>query len=261
MFPIRDDNPTLHTSVATFAIVGINIIIWVLVQGMGFGAPLLRSVWEFGLIPGELLHRLAPGTEIPVAQGMAYLVEGHPKWYTLFTHMFLHSGWLHIIGNMWFLLLFGDNVEDAMGSVKFVAFYLLCGLAAAGAQMLSSPGSAVPMVGASGAIGGVMGAYALLYPRAPVHMLVFLGFFVTRVVVPAYLMLGYWFLLQFLGGLPSLGSASGGVAFWAHIGGFAVGVALAKPFCDPQRLEMRRQMTGRTDGLIRRHVRQPDLWA
>jgi membrane associated rhomboid family serine protease len=138
----------------------------------------------------------------------------------------MHGGWFHIIGNMWFLAIFGDNVEDSMGSIRFVFFYLLCGLAAAAAQMGLSPQSAVPMVGASGAIGGVMGAYVVLYPRAPIHMLVFLGFFITRIVVPAYFMLGYWFLLQLLGILPALGSNGGGVAVGAHVGGFLAGVIL-----------------------------------
>ncbi len=125
-------------------------------------------------------------------------VERH--WYPPLTSMFLHGGWLHLIGNMWFLWLFGNNVEDSMGRVRYLAFYLLCGLAAAATQTFMNPSSIVPMVGASGAIGGVMGAYVILYPRVRVHMLVFLFIFITRIVVPAYLMLGYWFLLQLLGG-------------------------------------------------------------
>ena len=144
--------------------------------------------------------------------------------------MFMHGGWFHILGNLWFLSVFGDNVEDAMGPVRFSLFYLLCGVAAALAHVAASPDSAVPVVGASGAIGGVMGAYAVLYPRAPVHMLVTLGFYFTRMVVPAYLMLGYWFLLQVLGGIPALQGAGGGVAFWAHVGGFAAGIALLPLF-------------------------------
>jgi membrane associated rhomboid family serine protease len=137
--------------------------------------------------------------------------------------MFLHGSWLHIIVNMWFLWVFGDNVEGAMGAFRFVVFYLLCGLAAAAAQTLTAPQSTIPMVGASGAIGGVMGAYARLYPRVQIQTLIFLGFFVTVIAVPAMVMLGYWFLLQFLSGLPALGETRGGVAFWAHIGGFACG--------------------------------------
>jgi membrane associated rhomboid family serine protease len=123
-----------------------------------------------------------------------------------------------------------------MGRVRFVFFYLLCGLAAAGAQMLSDPSSTVPMVGASGAIGGVMGAYAVLYPRAGVHTLIFLGIFIQRIVVPAWIMLGYWFLLQFVGALPSVAGSRGGVAFWAHIGGFAAGVILVLVFQDRKKV-------------------------
>ncbi len=140
--------------------------------------------------------------------------------------MFMHGGCFHLTGNMWFLAVFGDNVKDVMGGVRFEFFYILCGVAAVAAQMLSNPSSAVPMVGASGVIGGVMGAYVVLFPRALMHLLVFLEFFITRVVVPAFFMLGYWFLLQLLGGFFSLGVASGGTAFWAHVGGFIAGIAV-----------------------------------
>jgi membrane associated rhomboid family serine protease len=144
--------------------------------------------------------------------------------------MFMHGGWFHILGNMWFLWVFGDNVEDAMGPVRYVIFYLLCGLAAAAAQVATDPASTIPMVGASGAIGGVMGGYARLYPRARIETLVPLGFYFTTFAVPAYVMLGYWFLIQILGGIPALAGAGGGVAFWAHVGGFAAGVILVGPF-------------------------------
>lgn len=133
---------------------------------------------------------------------------------------------LHLLGNMWFLFLFGGNVEDSMGHVRFVVFYLLSGFAAAVIQIAAAPDSAVPMVGASGAIGGVMGAYVILYPRVWVQMLVVFGFYVTRVAVPAYFMLGYWFLIQLLGGAMSIGKTGGGVAFWAHVGGFVAGALL-----------------------------------
>jgi membrane associated rhomboid family serine protease len=148
--------------------------------------------------------------------------------------MFLHGGWFHLIGNMWFLWVFGNNVEDSMGHIRFVVFYLLCGLAAAALQVATSPSSAIPMLGASGAIGGVMGAYIVLYPKVRVHMLIFLGFFVTTIAVPAYLMLGYWFLIQLLGGIPSLAREGGGVAFWAHVGGFVAGAAIIKLFRNPK---------------------------
>jgi membrane associated rhomboid family serine protease len=137
-----------------------------------------------------------------------------------------------------------------MGPVRFVVFYLLCGIAAATAQVVSGPGSTVPMVGASGAIGGVMGAYLVLYPKAPVHMLVFFGFFISRVVVPAFFMLGYWFLLQLVAGAVDRGT--GGVAFWAHVGGFVAGALLVRVFCNPNRLATCRFRRGRMSELYRR---------
>jgi membrane associated rhomboid family serine protease len=231
MFPYRDDNPTLATPVVTFLLIGINVATWILIQGMGTEPLLSRSVCELGLIPGEYLGRVPEGTAFPLSETTA-CVLGESSWFTPFSSMFLHGGWLHLIGNMWFLWVFGNNVEDSMGHVRYLVFYLLCGLAAAAAQTLVNPSSAIPMVGASGAIGGVMGAYVVLYPRVRVHMIVFLGFFVTRIAVPAFLMLGYWFLLQILGGLPALGEDRGGVAVWAHVGGFLAGALLIFLFRD-----------------------------
>ncbi|MBN1129905.1 MAG: rhomboid family intramembrane serine protease [Chitinispirillaceae bacterium] len=235
MFPLRDDNPTLNKSIVTTAIIAINIAVWVLVQGLGSGSSLIRSTLTYGLIPGELLGTVPDGTIVTLGRGIRYTIDGDPNWLSLVSHMFMHGGWFHIIGNLWFLSVFGDNVEDAMGRIRFLLFYLLCGLAAAGAQMLSNPGSTVPMVGASGAIGGVMGAYAVLYPNAGVHVLVFFGI-VTRIILPAWLMLGYWFLLQLVGAIPSVAGSGGGVAFWAHIGGFAAGVLLILLFQDRKRV-------------------------
>jgi membrane associated rhomboid family serine protease len=200
------------------------------------------------VIPGELLGTVAPGTQVPLGAHSSCVVTGSPDWLTPITSMFMHGGWFHIIGNLWFLSVFGDNVEDSMGPVRFVLFYLLCGLAAVAAQTIAGPASPVPMVGASGAIGGVMGAYAVLYPRAPVHLLIFFGFFISRVVVPAYFMLGYWFMLQVIGGLPTIGGGSGGVAFWAHVGGFLAGVLLIFPFRKAQRVAAHRALVSRRGG-------------
>jgi membrane associated rhomboid family serine protease len=232
MFPYRDDNPTLGQPVVTLLIIAANVAVWILVQGMGQDPALARSVCELGLIPGEFLGRIAPGTQLPLSPGEVCVLGVERHWYTPLTSMFLHGGWLHLIGNMWFLWLFGNNVEDSMGQARYLAFYLVCGLAAAATQTLVSPSSIVPMVGASGAISGVMGAYVILYPRVRVHMLVFLFIFITRIVVPAYLMLGYWFLLQLLGG--SAAQGEGGVAFWAHVGGFLAGATLIQAFKDPE---------------------------
>src|SRR5689334_14534418 len=230
MFPYRDDNPTLAPPVVTVLLIALNAAVWILVQGMGMDPALSRSVCQFGLIPGELLDRVAEGTRLSMGGGAACILGLDRAWYTPLTSMFLHGGWLHLIGNMWFLWLFGNNVEDSMGRVRYIVFYLASGLAAAAAQILVNPASIMPMVGASGAISGVMGAYIVLYPRVRVHMLIFLGFFVTTIVVPAYLMLGYWFLLQIVNGLPGLAAERGGVAFWAHAGGFVFGAVLIRLF-------------------------------
>ena len=229
MFPLRDENPTIRTPVAVISIIGFNVAAWALAQGFGEGAPLAQSLCDWGLIPGELLHTAKPGTLIPLGEGLACRLEPNASMMTLVTHMFLHGGWFHLIGNMWFLWVFGDNVEDAMGPARFWVFYLLCGLAAAGAQILSNPGAAVPMVGASGAIGGVMGGYARLYPHARIQTFIFLGFYASTVAVPSIFMLGYWFFIQLASGIPTLQDAGGGVAFWAHAGGFIAGMLLVRP--------------------------------
>ncbi len=230
MFPLHDENPTVRPPVATITIIVLCVASWLFLQGLGSPQALARSLCYFGLIPGKILGLAPPGTEVRVGQNLYCVLHGQGGFYTILTHMFMHGGWFHLIGNMWFLWVFGDNVEDAMGPGRFLAFYLLCGLAAAATQTLTAPSSILPMVGASGAIGGVMGGYARLYPRARVHTLIFLGFFITTIEVPAIFMLGYWFLLQLLGGLPALSAAGGGVAFWAHIGGFLAGLLLVRLF-------------------------------
>lgn len=232
MFPIRDDNPNLLTPYATLGIIVANLAAWVFVQGLGADPALSASVCQFGLIPGELLGAVTPGSRFALGPDLACVIGPGGSYHTVFTSMFLHGGWLHIIGNMWFLWIFGNNVEDVMGPVRFVVFYLLCGMGAAGFQIAADPASTIPMVGASGAIGGVMGAYVLLFPRVSVHLLIFLGFFVTTVAVPAVFMLGYWFLLQLLGGFSTMNASGGGVAFWAHVGGFAAGALLIYAFRD-----------------------------
>ena len=195
MFPIHDDNPHFLTPLVTVAVIAANIAAWLLVQDLGRDPMLVQSVCELGLIPGELLGRIPPGTSFPLTETSVCLIGVSQTWYTPVTSMFLHGGWFHLIGNMWFMWIFGNNVEDSMGHSRFVFFYLICGLAAAALQVILSPDSPVPMVGASGAIGGVMGAYVVLYPKVQVHMLIVLGFYFTRVAVPAIYMLGYWFLV------------------------------------------------------------------
>jgi membrane associated rhomboid family serine protease len=226
MFPYKDDNPTFRTPVVTLALIAANVAVWVFLQGMGQSPALEQSVCHLGLVPGHLLGGIPAGASVRLGPNESCRLGDLPAWATVLTSMFTHGGWLHLIGNMWFLWIFGNNVEDSTGRLRFLVFYLLCGGLAAAAQSLANPHSPIPMVGASGAISGVMGAYVLLYPRVRVHMLVFLGFYVTKLAVPAYLMLGYWLLIQVLSGTLSIGQEGGGVAFLAHIGGFVGGMVL-----------------------------------
>jgi membrane associated rhomboid family serine protease len=229
MIPYHDENQTQRTPLVTLLLIGLNVAAWLLVQGAGAALPLARSVCAYGLIPGELTGLAPPGTRLRLGEGLVCVVGDHGAIANIVTSMFLHGSWLHLIGNMWFLWLFGNNVEDSMGRARFTVFYLVCGIAAALGQVASNPASAVPMVGASGAISGVMGAYLVLYPHVRVFALVPLGFFLTSVALPAWLMLVYWFVLQLLGGLAARGDM-GGVAFWAHAGGFVAGLALVRLF-------------------------------
>ncbi|MEM8983460.1 MAG: rhomboid family intramembrane serine protease [Pseudomonadota bacterium] len=234
MLPIRDDNPQIYTPYVTYGVIAMNAIVWATLQGFGSEAALGESICRLGLIPADLLGTLE---SIDRQQPIPCRIDGQSDWITVLSSMFMHGSWMHILGNMWFLWIFGNNVEDAMGSVRFAIFYILSGIGAAAAQIIADPASPIPMVGASGAIGGVMGAYIVLYPRVHVHMFVFLGFIVTTFAVPAVAMLGYWLLLQIVGGITSIGAQGGGVAFWAHLGGFVAGAVLVFVFKDEQRLE------------------------
>jgi membrane associated rhomboid family serine protease len=231
MFPYHDENQTERTAIVAAALVAINVLMWIFVQGAGAEVPLATSVCNLGLIPGELTGQLPPGVGFPIGEGLVCLTDPGRQPANVLTSMFLHGSWMHLLGNMWFLWLFGNNIEDAMTRPRFVVFYLLCGLAAALLQVMMQPDSRVPMVGASGAISGVMGAYLVLYPRVRVFTMVPLGFFFTNLALPAWVMLVYWAFLQLAGGLTGVaGGQSGGVAFWAHIGGFVAGVVLVKIF-------------------------------
>ena len=203
MFPIRDTEPSYSKPVVTILLIVINVLLFMyeIVQ------PNTNTfIATYGMIPDEFSFR------------------------TLLTSMFLHGGWMHVLGNMWFLWIFGDNVEDILGHGKFILFYLLCGMAAGLAQVLVDPTSRVPTVGASGAIAGVMGAYLVKFPHSRIRTLIFILFFVTWTDVPAWLMLIYWFFIQFLQGFGSIGyshvSQGGGVAYMAHVGGFVTGALL-----------------------------------
>lgn len=255
MFPIGDENPTEHRPGMTWALLLAIAAAWLLVQGAGFdAAALVASVCNLGLVPGEVTRMAPVGEAVPMGLGWACVVDREPiNALTPLTSMFLHGSWGHILGNALFLYVFGDNVEDVMGHARFLAFYVVCGLAAALAHVALQPASPIPTVGASGAISGVMGGYLVMFPRARVRMYIppiFLFHF------PAWLVLLYWFVLQVLAGLPQLTmlrqDPAGGVAVWAHVGGFVAGVVLVRFFTHPERLA-RRQAAARAE-LLRRYV-------
>jgi membrane associated rhomboid family serine protease len=257
MIPISDDNPTLRTPVVTYLLLAAIALVWLFLQGAGFNTEALAaSVCNLGMVPGELTGLAQLGFGIPISERHACVIDAEPiNRLTPLTSMFLHGGWGHIIGNGLFLWVFGNNVEDSMGRGRFLVFYLLCGLVAAGAHVLVDPASPVPTVGASGAISGVLGAYLVLYPRVRVKLLFPIFFLLTFISLPAYVVLIYWFVLQVITGLPQLMALrpeiSGGVAVWAHIGGFVAGAVLIKLF------ENRRYTEQRTTWRHRLHPDHP----
>jgi membrane associated rhomboid family serine protease len=215
LLPLKDENPTEITPYFTVIFLLANVITWAMVQGAGEPAALLASVREFGVVPCQITG------ECP-AQGLT--------WEAVFTSMFMHGSWEHLIGNMVFLWVFGNNIEDSMGHLRFIVFYLVCGVVAAFAHIVLTPQSPVPAVGASGAISGIMGAYIVLYPTVHVYTWIPPFFFLP---LRAFLLLGYWFLLQLVMGVVTLGPEAGeqgGVAVWAHVGGFVAGLVLIKLF-------------------------------
>ena len=219
MFPLRDDQPRYSTPYITYFLIGLNLLIFLFEAALE-PASLKNLVYQFGVVPEHLTAFLAGSPKYPL---VAVVLP-------FFTSMFLHGGWPHVIGNMWFLYIFGDNVEDYLGHFKYLVFYLVAGVLAMAAQVAIDPLSRVPTLGASGAIAGVLGAYFILYPRARVLT----WFFVFIIYVPAWIILGYWFALQFLSGAATSlvyeGRSVGGVAFWAHVGGFVTGVIMIKVF-------------------------------
>jgi membrane associated rhomboid family serine protease len=252
MFPIKDNIPTDRTPIVTLAIILANVLAYFLWQrgGLSFGSPsdphYLHQLIDYGAIPYELTH---PGKHCDFANGVVsqnvqIVCEGQrgvagdaasqpPTWITPFTAMFMHGGLLHLGGNMLFLWIFGNNVEDSMGRPRFIVFYLLGGLAAMALQVAVGANSDVPTLGASGAIAAVLGGYLVLFPRARVVTVIFIFFFFTLIELPAVLMLGIWFLEQVLFGAYDITNPTGGeggVAYFAHIGGFAFGLALIRVF-------------------------------
>jgi membrane associated rhomboid family serine protease len=218
VIPLRDDNPSFRPQIMTVSFIVVCVLVWL--WQLSFGAQGgQRIVYALGVVPASLLGQQQLPPELSLVA----------PWMTMFTSMFMHGGWMHLIGNMLYLWVFGDNVEDAMGHGRFVAFYLLCGVAAVLAQALPDPSSTIPMVGASGAISGVLGAYLLLYPHARVLVAIPLGFYLHTMRIPAGLVLLLWFGLQLLSSAMAQ-PGQGGVAFRAHIGGFIAGMILIAIF-------------------------------
>jgi membrane associated rhomboid family serine protease len=220
MIPLRDEIPTRNIPIINYAFIAINVIVFIFQILLG---PYEEAiVYEFALIPYHFTSGI----------GLGDITD-------IFTSMFMHAGLAHIGGNMLYLWIFGDNVEDRMGRVRYIIFYLTGGLVASLAHIITNPGSQIPTVGASGAIAAVLGAYLVLYPQSRVLTLVPLGFFIRMTMVPAVLVLGVWFVLQLFQGVLTIGGPDvGGVAFWAHIGGFISGVVLAKIFARPERTQI-----------------------
>jgi len=246
MFPFQDDNPTERTPVATYAIIALNVVVFLWMQRLP-QTQLHDVQYRYGFVPARLTD-LPDKKPVPIRdeQVIQHPLFGQPVvvvreitleaapgeiMLSLLTCMFLHGGWMHIIGNMWFLWIFGDNVEDRLGPVLYVVLYVVGGLLASACHWLHSPASTMPVIGASGAISAVLGAYAITWPWARVHTLVFLFVFVTIIDLPALLFLGIWFLGQLLPATQELhGGVAGGVAWWAHIGGFAAGLIMMPLF-------------------------------
>lgn len=220
MIPLRDTIPSAARPVATVALIALNLLIFF--YELSLGRELDVFIMQYGAVPIKFIRA-----------GFVDDVPWIARFFPLFTSMFLHGGWIHVLGNMLYLWIFGDNVEDRLGHGRFVVFYLLCGLAAALTQIYLSPSSRVPMVGASGAVAGVLGAYLLFFPSSRVLALVPIAFFLQVVEIPAFVFLLFWFFMQFLSGAASITSSqyvTGGVAWWAHIGGFICGIAVGSLF-------------------------------
>ena len=209
MLPIRDHNPSLRTPYVTYALIAINIAVYL--YGLAFlttDMAIKRFYFDYGMIPARL----------SIGENYAALI----------TSQFMHAGFMHLAGNMLFLWIYGDNLEDEMGHLPFLGFYLVCGIAAALSQYILDPQSIVPLVGASGAIAGVMGGYLLLFPKAKIDIFIFLIVFIRIIPIPAWILLGLWFVLQIFNGV-TVDPSGGGVAYWAHAGGFIVGLILTFP--------------------------------
>jgi membrane associated rhomboid family serine protease len=209
VIPFKDDNPTRTFPYVTIFIIGLNIAVYIMEALSPENSQ--QIVYSYGAIPYAITHFRSTQPISPVL--------------TIFTSMFMHGGILHIAGNMLYFWIFGNNIEDVLGHVRFIIFYLFCGVVAAYSYALTAPSSTIPMIGASGAISGILGAYLLLFPKARVHTLIFFGIFIQVVQVPALIVIGFWAIIQLVSGLFTEGMQShGGIAWFAHVGGFATGL-------------------------------------
>jgi len=219
MFPIADDNPVQRSPIVTWALIVACVLVFLWQLSLGRLGD--QMIFALGVIPATLFGYAQLPADIALI----------PPWATIFTSMFLHGGWLHLIGNMLYLWIFGNNVEDSMTRPRFLLFYLTCGIAAALTQSFASPHSEIPMVGASGAIAGVLGSYLIMHPRANVRVAIVIFLFIRIINMPAMFVLGAWFIFQVLSGVAvPTSEEGGGVAFWAHIGGFVTGIVLTPLF-------------------------------
>ena len=228
MLPLRDEIPTTSKPVVTLSLIGLNLFVFLLQLGMG----LSKSTMVFGLIPAHLLHNppSTAGLEQLHAARELLRLNLEPAWVTLGAYMFVHGGWINILGNMWFLWIFGKTVEDRMGKGKFLSFYLNCGLGAAAVQIAMGPNSPIPLVGSGGAIAGVLGGYLLLFPGSRILWLIL---FITTVELPAWIVLGLGFVIHFVLALVSAGGPGGGMAYATNVGGFLCGLLLVRLFAQP----------------------------
>ena len=247
MLPLRDNIPTSRTPYVTYGLIIANVLVYFFWQrgGITLGDPssphYICQLQDWAAIPYEVTH---PGDQVQIAQGCPSPPDA-PTYLTIFTAMFMHGGLLHLGGNMLFLWIFGNNVEDAMGPVKFLSFYLLAGVAALALQVVIDPSSQVPTLGASGAIAAVLGAYIVLFPRARVVTVIFIIFFFTILELPALVVLGLWFLQQIYFGVADLSDPTGGgVAYFAHIGGFIFGLVAVRLFSSRNRVDSQTSRMG-----------------
>ena len=241
MIPLRDINPTRRFPLVTLALIGTNVLIFLYELSLD-GRALDQLILTGGVIPYQVTNNFG----VDVARDML-------------TSMFLHGGWMHLLSNMLYLWIFGNNIEDILGRVRFILFYLLCGIVASLAQVLVNPEAVVPTIGASGAVAGVLGAYLVLFPNARIQSLVFVFYFVRLVEIPAIIVLGLWFILQFFNGLASVGMQQmGGVAYFAHVGGFVAGVVLIYLFPKGRRPGPPWRRKTRQPSVFQEEY--PDLW-